>query len=93
MGTIGRLTLYVQTQGPSMLPTLNELGDLVIVDRLSTRWNPITRNDIITAGSPSRETDYRVCKRVIGLPGDEVWMPGKTQPVVVRVQSNRKYCL
>ena len=44
--------VVAQTQGPSMLPTLNEMGDIVIVDRLV--WNPIQRGDIVIAESLSR---------------------------------------
>ena len=40
-----------QTHGPSMMPTLNEMGDVVIVDKISVRWNPVARNDIVIADS------------------------------------------
>lgn len=46
-----------QTQGPSMLPTLNEMGDIVIVDRLV--WDPIQRNDIVIAESLNRCVEGR----------------------------------
>jgi inner membrane protease subunit 1 len=55
-----------------MMPTLNEMGDVVLVDKLSPRmWAPIERNDVVVADS-SFKKDFSVCKRVIGLPGDVI---------------------
>jgi inner membrane protease subunit 1 len=57
-----------------MLPTLNEMGDVVVVDRLSPAfewWHPITRGDIVISESSYRK-DWTICKRVIGLPGDTI---------------------
>jgi hypothetical protein len=55
-----------QCQGPSMLPTLSDAGDVLMVDKLSMRWNPLKRNDIVVAKSPHR-TGEDVCKRVLGM--------------------------
>ena len=52
-----------------MLPTLNEMGDIVIIDRLLLE--PIRRGDIVVAEAPNRR-GLQVCKRVIGLPGDTI---------------------
>ena len=73
------------TRGPSMQPTLNEAGDVVLVDKLSCGawgWDPITRGDVVVAGN-ARRTGGAVCKRVIALPGDEVTPPGGAAPVLV----------
>jgi hypothetical protein len=53
-----------QTNGPSMMPTLNELGDVVLVDKLSCGplrlggwaggWDPITRGDVVVARSANK---------------------------------------
>jgi inner membrane protease subunit 1 len=61
------------TQGPSMMPTLHEMGDVVLVDRLSprTRAGAIARGDIVVAESAYKR-DFVVCKRVLALPGDVV---------------------
>ena len=62
------------THGPSMMPTLDEMGNLILVDRLSSSrmgWAPIARGDIVIASS-SYKRDFTVCKRVIALPGDTV---------------------
>lgn len=40
-----------------MMPTLNEMGDVVLVDKLSPGpygWNPISRNDVVIAESNHR---------------------------------------
>lgn len=76
-------SLVLQTHGPSMMPTLNEMGDVVLVDKLSPRlWNPIQRNDVVVADS-SYKADFSVCKRVVGLPGDVVIPAGSWHGIVV----------
>lgn len=68
-----------------MLPTLNEMGDVVLVDKLSPRFSslrPIRRGDIVIADSSYRR-DFTVCKRVIALEGDTVHMPGHRASVQV----------
>ncbi|KAI0321687.1 LexA/Signal peptidase [Amylostereum chailletii] len=59
--------------GPSMLPTMAESGEVVIENRLSVRLNPrkFRRGDLVTYESPL-EPGRRVCKRILGLPGDIV---------------------
>ncbi|RYG51459.1 hypothetical protein EON66_10735 [archaeon] len=71
--------MRVQTTGPSMMPTLATDGEVVFVDCLSPALGvPIQRGDIIIAESWVKD-DYKVCKRVIGLPGDYIqtqeWLP------------------
>ena len=43
-----------------MMPTLNEMGDIVLVDRLTIRWNPIQHNDIVIADSMNRQEFMRI---------------------------------
>jgi mitochondrial inner membrane protease subunit 1 len=62
------------THGPSMMPTLDEMGNIILVDRFSSSrlgWSPIARGDIVVASS-SYKRDFIICKRVIALPGDTV---------------------
>lgn len=54
-----------------MLPTFNTEGDLLIVDKLSPRWIPYRKNDIIAARSPDRD-GQGVCKRIRGVAGDVI---------------------
>lgn len=55
-----------QCQGPSMLPSLNARGDVVIIDKLSVQFTPLQRNELIVAKSPTKN-GQKVCKRVIAL--------------------------
>jgi signal peptidase I len=59
--------------GPSMLPTFNDAGDIVVLDRLTTRWNPIKRGDVVVARSPTNPKQT-VCKRIRAVEGDTVKM-------------------
>ncbi|KAI8799672.1 mitochondrial inner membrane peptidase complex catalytic subunit [Cladochytrium replicatum] len=59
--------------GPSMLPTFNIIGDLVIVRKLSTTkvQQSVQHGDVLVAVSPMNSS-RAICKRVAGLPGDTV---------------------
>lgn len=65
---IGEVTLCV---GPSMQPTLNSSGDIILTECISHRRGKIERGDVVVAISP-RDPGTAVCKRVCGLPGDRV---------------------
>jgi inner membrane protease subunit 1 len=66
------LTVF-QMEGPSMLPTLAESGEIVIENTLTYRLfpNSLSRGELITLVSPLNPSRI-ACKRVIGLPGDWV---------------------
>ncbi|WP_338429976.1 signal peptidase I [Synechococcus elongatus] len=59
----------------SMLPTL-QINDRLIIDKVSYRFNPPQRGDIVVFEPPfplrERGYDDAFIKRVIGLPGDTV---------------------
>jgi len=62
----------------SMVPTL-QVGDRIIVSKLSTTFGDISRGDVIVFKHPPREQcggdtgpSSDLVKRVIGLPGDEL---------------------
>jgi signal peptidase I len=57
----------------SMLPTL-QLGDRIIVDKLSYRVHDVHRGDIVVfARPPLEDQEYAdLVKRVIGLPGETI---------------------
>ncbi|KAI8833557.1 peptidase S24/S26A/S26B/S26C [Chytridium lagenaria] len=58
--------------GPSMLPTFNIGGDIVLVEYVSWKWfRKLERGEVVVAISPLTPT-RAVCKRVLGLPGDKV---------------------
>ncbi len=53
-----------------MLPTFNTVGDVVIVDRLSSTRN-VRKGDVVVSKSPANP-GQDVCKRIAGLPGDSM---------------------
>jgi signal peptidase I len=57
----------------SMLPTL-QVGDRIVVDKLSYDFGSVQRGDIVVfAKPPLEQADYAdLVKRVIGLPGDVI---------------------
>ena len=72
-------TFYIPSG--SMEPTL-QIGDRIVVSKLSVEWGTINRGDILVFKAPPSEhcgapvTD--LVKRVIGLPGDTLTSKGNT---------------
>jgi signal peptidase I len=76
LGTVVLRTFVVQSfyiPSGSMLPTL-QIGDRIIVDKLSYRFHDPSRGDIVVFARPPLEdqayTD--LVKRVVGLPGETI---------------------
>ncbi|KAJ3059517.1 hypothetical protein HDU99_006310 [Rhizoclosmatium hyalinum] len=66
---VGDITMC---SGPSMLPTFNSVGDVVLLEFLTWRWKrDVAVGDVVVAYSPLHFNRI-VCKRVLGLPGDTV---------------------
>ncbi|XP_004233102.1 mitochondrial ATP-independent inner membrane protease subunit 1a [Solanum lycopersicum] len=59
------------TQGPSMLPTFSLTGDLVLAERLSTRFEKMQRGDVVLVRSPENPRKI-VIKRIMGMGSDTV---------------------
>jgi len=57
--------------GPSMLPTFNVEGDVVLVEFFSTKFQRLKTGDVVVAKSPTNPKQT-VCKRICGMPGDVV---------------------
>jgi len=57
----------------SMLPTL-EVGDRLIVEKMTYRFSPIERGDIVVFEAPPRAlgNGNAFIKRVVGLPGERI---------------------
>ena len=72
-------TFYIPSG--SMEPTL-QIGDRIIVSKLSVEWGTIHRGDILVVKAPPSEhcgeTVTDPVKRVIGLPGDTLTSQGNT---------------
>lgn len=60
-----------QTEGASMLPTLQVNGDFCVVDKRFKNGNGIQMGDLVVARKPTQPNSW-VCKRITGMPGDVV---------------------
>ncbi|KAK9829968.1 hypothetical protein WJX72_008940 [[Myrmecia] bisecta] len=63
--------------GPSMLPTFNARGDILLLEHFSVWTEQIHVGDVVVARSVQNPR-HIVCKRVLGLPGDQVAVAGPT---------------
>lgn len=61
----------MQVFGPSMLPTLNMSGDVVIAEHVSHRLGKVGPGDLVLVRSPV-DPKKIVTKRVLGMEGDKV---------------------
>lgn len=59
-----------KVSGSSMYPNFKD-GDYIITDKLSYRFNPPVRGDIVVFKNP-RDKSQDFIKRIIGLPNDKV---------------------
>ncbi|CAM9232378.1 unnamed protein product [Pylaiella littoralis] len=57
--------------GPSMIPTFNQSGDVIFAEMISPSTGRLDRGDVVIA-VPPQNPKLRVCKRIIGLPGETV---------------------
>lgn len=69
---INAVSARVRVDGSSMLPTLQN-GEFILVNRLSYRTGEMQRGDIIVFRS-TNEVGKDLIKRIIGLPGDDVFI-------------------
>lgn len=68
--------------GPSMLPTINKAGDLVLSEHLTFLFRDPKVGDVVLCKSP-KDPKQIVCKRVVGMPFDMVrTTKGKNGPPV-----------
>ncbi|KAI8096789.1 mitochondrial inner membrane peptidase complex catalytic subunit [Halteromyces radiatus] len=65
---VAELTFCV---GPSMLPTFNMTGDIMLIEHISQRFKSLQTGDVIVCISPS-VPGRAVLKRIIGMPGDNI---------------------
>ena len=69
---INAISARVRVDGFSMRPTLED-GEFVLVNRLAYRLGDFERGDIIVFHFPM-DPDQELIKRVIGLPGDTIFI-------------------
>ncbi|TYJ30705.1 hypothetical protein E1A91_A06G148600v1 [Gossypium mustelinum] len=61
----------LKTYGPSMLPTLGITGNVLLMERISTRTGKLRPGDVVFFRSPENPRRV-VCKRLVGMEGDQV---------------------
>ncbi|KAH7861422.1 hypothetical protein Vadar_025956 [Vaccinium darrowii] len=61
----------ILVHGPSMLPTLNLTGDVVLAEHVSTRLGKVGLGDVVLVRSPENP-NKSVTKRIVGMEGDTV---------------------
>ncbi len=67
------IIMPVQVSGNSMYPTLHN-KDIMLLEKVSVKFSDIKRGDIIVA----RHEKTKIIKRVIGLPGDNLYVKDNT---------------
>jgi signal peptidase I len=72
---INLITARIRVDGPSMKPTLHN-GEYVLVNRLAYKWAKPRLGEVIVFRFP-RDPRKEYIKRVIGVPGDEVYITNK----------------
>jgi len=61
--------------GPSMMPTFNQVGDVVVMERVTPNiLRSYRRGDVVIATSPTNPAQT-VCKRIRATAGDRVTLP------------------
>lgn len=65
-----------KVSGNSMVPTFHN-GDFILTDKLSYRFNPPKRGDVVVLKNPKDESQDFI-KRIIALPGDSIEIRGDT---------------
>jgi len=65
------IVLCFQVYGPSMLPTLNLTGDVLLVEHVSHRFQKVGPGDVVLVRSPLDPTKM-VTKRIVGMEGDQI---------------------
>mmetsp|Transcript_31298 Transcript_31298/g.76345 ORF Transcript_31298/g.76345 Transcript_31298/m.76345 type:complete len:335 (-) Transcript_31298:105-1109(-) len=71
-----------QIIGPSMLPTINESGDLVVYETRTVRRDELQKGNIVILKSP-KDPEQILCKRIIALEGETVEVESRFNPQFV----------
>lgn len=67
--------------GPSMQPTLNDRGDILITEAITPRLGRLRKGDIVVATKPTN-AHVSILKRIRAMPGDSVAVDGLRSMVV-----------
>ena len=72
---INLITARIRVDGPSMQPTLYN-GEYVLVNRLAYKWAKPRLGEVVVFRYP-RNPSQEYVKRVIGVPGDEIYIANR----------------
>ncbi len=72
---IAFVAVGLQTKGPSMRPTFNERGDVVLVEHISRNTYSLKPGDVVISVCPV-ESHKMICKRLLALEGQSVRVQG-----------------
>lgn len=61
----------IKVHGPSMLPTMNLTGDVILAEHITSRFGKLSVGDVVLVSSPENPRKT-VTKRILGLEGDKV---------------------
>jgi mitochondrial inner membrane protease subunit 1 len=65
--------------GPSMMPTVNPRGDVLLAEYMSPRLSLIRSGDVVVATKPNN-SKVLVVKRVRGMAGERIWVKRRGWP-------------
>jgi mitochondrial inner membrane protease subunit 1 len=65
--------------GPSMLPTLNARGDVLLTEYMSPRLSRLKSGDVVVATKPN-DSSVTVIKRIRGMEGERIWVRQRSWP-------------
>lgn len=62
--------------GPSMMPTMSDAGDVLLIDKLTPRFTGLRKGDVIISENPMKPNS-QLCKRIISGPGEIAVVDGQ----------------
>nr|CAN75401.1 hypothetical protein VITISV_004497 [Vitis vinifera] len=68
---LAKFLCILHVYGPSMLPTFNLTGDVLLVENLTVRMGKVRPGDVVLVRSPENPRKT-VSKRILGMEGDRV---------------------
>lgn len=76
--------------GPSMMPTVNPRGDVLLAEYLSPRLSLIRSGDVVVATKPNNGK-VLVVKRVRGMAGERIWVKRRGWPAAKMITVPQGY--
>eukprot|EP00591_Stephanopyxis_turris_P013999 CAMPEP_0195535144 /NCGR_PEP_ID=MMETSP0794_2-20130614/43721_1 /TAXON_ID=515487 /ORGANISM="Stephanopyxis turris, Strain CCMP 815" /LENGTH=178 /DNA_ID=CAMNT_0040668197 /DNA_START=385 /DNA_END=918 /DNA_ORIENTATION=+ len=92
---------YFTGYGPSMLPTISVVGDVILSDCISPLIFGFKRGDVVISADPMAEQQHgvgcdkqqgEICKRIIGIPGDKIHIHGEYRHLYTKDEKMEQFC-